>query len=198
MELFRRALVGREDAAWQAVYATYTVLVRKWITTLGLAAQANVDADDVVNAAFERFWRALSGPKLDQFPSLGALIQYLKMCTRCAAIDYQRAQAMRAAEVLAADCEDALRDVAADVDVETEALVTSSESDLWATLRTVLQDPIDMLVVRLSFIDGLTPRQIHVLHTATFASIGDVYRIKRNVLDRLRRHSALQAYVENS
>lgn len=198
MELFRRAVVDREDAAWQAIYSAYTVLVRKWITTLGLAAQAGADADDLVNAAFERFWRAMDGPKFGQFSSLGALIQYLKMCTRCAVIDYQRARAVRSAEVLVSDCEDALRDMAADVDVETEALVASSEADLWATLRAVLGEPHDMLVARLSFVDGLTPRQIQALHSTAFASVGDVYRIKRNVLERLRRHSALRAYVEHS
>jgi RNA polymerase sigma factor (sigma-70 family) len=195
MELFRRALVEREEDAWRAVYATYTILVRRWITTLGLATQAGVEADDLVNAAFERLWHAISGTKFARFQSLSALIQYLKMCTRCAALDCLRAQSARAAEVLASECDDAYRAVAAEVDVETTALVSSSQSDLWATVQTVLQNPQDALVVRLSFVDGLTPRQIHALHATVFASVGDVYRVKRNALERLSRHPALRAYA---
>jgi RNA polymerase sigma factor (sigma-70 family) len=194
MELFRRALAEHDDAAWSAVYAVYSGLIRHWIGALRLADPGVVDADDLVNATFERLWHAVDGPKFACFPSLSALLQYLKMCTRCAAITHQRAQAARAAEVTASEREEALQDVAAEGDVQTEVHLAMSRSELWATLQTLLDDPLDLLVLRLSFVEGLSPRQIVALRATQFGSVADVYRRKRIVLERLRRHPALSSF----
>src|SRR5262249_13115511 len=149
VELFRRALVEHDDAAWSAVYSVYSGLIRLWIGTLRLADPGVVDADDLVNATFERLWHAVDGEKFASFPSLSALLQYLKMCTRCAAITYHRAQAAHAAEVTASEREAALQEVAAEGDVQSEVLLSMSRSELWATLRGLLDDPLDLLVLRL-------------------------------------------------
>jgi hypothetical protein len=47
-ELFRRALVGRDEEAWAALYSQYQRLMRRWV------AHAPGDPDGLVNQAFER------------------------------------------------------------------------------------------------------------------------------------------------
>ena len=52
-ELFRRALVERDEAAWAAIYKQYQRLVRFWIGTSG------DDADALVNQAFAKLWQGI-------------------------------------------------------------------------------------------------------------------------------------------
>ncbi len=84
LELFRRAVVEREDAAWVAVYAQYAGMVRRWL------ALPEAEGDEGVAIVFERFWQAVDGPKFARFPSLAAILQYLKVCAYTARIDRGR------------------------------------------------------------------------------------------------------------
>jgi len=47
-------------------------------------------------------------------------------------------------------------------------------------------------VAHLSFVAGLTPREIRARHPDRFVEVYEVYRLKRNVIDRLRRSGAIQ------
>src|SRR5690242_1710727 len=72
LELFRRAIVQRDDAAWAAVYDQYAAAVRRWLRT-----QPDQEEEGVV-IAFERFWRAVDATKFATFTSLSGVLQYLK------------------------------------------------------------------------------------------------------------------------
>ena len=83
LELFRRAIVGRDQVAWEAIHTQYRALVRDWI---GRHAQASCidDHDDLATRAFARFWQAMKPAKFADFPSLASLLRYLKLCTAAA------------------------------------------------------------------------------------------------------------------
>lgn len=187
--LFYRAIAERDNVAWATVYAHYSGMVRRWLG--GWSGQD----DELVAAAFERFWGALDAAKFTQFSSLAAILQYLKMCAVTARMDHARAvRAMAGEEPL---------DTTADVlpardDVEELLAARDDASHFWCAVRKSLLDDGEHLVVYLSYVVGMSPREIHARHPERFPDVADVYRVKRNVLNRLRRAPAMQAMLRSA
>lgn len=183
-ELFRRAIVERDNAAWSAIYAQYTEVVRRWIGT-------RMDPEEGVVTAFERFWRALDSQKFPRFNSLAAVLQYLKMCVYSVAVDQARAASAAAGE---RPIEAALSVPAAE-NVEGTVARRLDGAALWAIVQRVLADEHERLILYLSYAMGLTPREICAKHGDRFPQVQEVYRIKRNALDRLRRSPEMQGLL---
>ena len=79
-----------------------------------------------------------------------------------------------------------LRAVGCDTHFATGNVLTCSVHD-----ASRLED-----VARLSFVRGLTPREIYARHPQRFGAVGDVYHVKRNVLERLRHSGAIGRLVD--
>lgn len=183
-ELFRRAVVERNDAAWAALYAQYAETVRWW---LGLRPDED---DELVTLTFERFWRAMDVDKFSSFNGLGGVLAYLKNCARTARLDYARAISVRAREEPLDDAADLLR--ACD-DTEGLASARMDRVAFWRAVRQYLTDEREHGVLYLSYVVGLSPRQIYASHAARFDDVAEVYRLKRAVLARLRRAPMIAA-----
>jgi DNA-directed RNA polymerase specialized sigma24 family protein len=182
LELFRRAIVDRDEAAWSAIYAQYAAIVRRWLGT-------KMDPEEGVAAAFERFWRALDSEKFHRFGSLAAVLSYLRMCVHTAAIDHARAQKTSADNY---SLESAMA-VAAKENVERTVAERLDGAGFWRQIRTTLDDERACRVLYLSYAIGLSPREICSRHPVEFPDAGTVYHVKRNALDRLRRSQLLQS-----
>jgi DNA-directed RNA polymerase specialized sigma24 family protein len=182
-ELFRRAVVERDDAAWESVYAQYSALARIWLN-------AGMDEDDGVNAAFERFWRAVDSDKFVRFGSLAAVLSYLKMCVRTTVLDHARAQSRSAVEL---DL-DAIPTISAQAHGQADVGDRMDAADLWRQVGDVLQDERERRLVYLSYVLGLSPREIHARHVHEFPRMEEIYRVKRGALDRLRRSAAFRDF----
>ncbi len=183
LEVFHRAVVGREDAAWAAIYAQHGDLVRHWLALPG------VDGDEGVAAVFERFWRAVDADKFARFPSLAAVLRYLKACAYTVRMDRARVRATDRAWSLDASG----HDLPSRDDVEETVVGRLEAADLWSAVRGVLGDEREGVILYLSFTLGLSPRTIQERHAGRFPDVAEVYRLKRNVLDRLRRAPEIRA-----
>jgi RNA polymerase sigma factor (sigma-70 family) len=183
LELFRRAISQRDDDAWAAIYERYSGLVRHW---LGSTVE---ETDEAVAATFVRFWRAMDAEKVAHFSSLAALLQYLKRCAQATRLDSERAVRTRPRE-------EPLSNVVALLplpdDVETVVAAQVEAESLWRTIHSCLEDRQERAIVYLSYVAGLSPREIHHRFGNQFSSMDEVYRIKRRALDRLRRRLARQ------
>ncbi|HVA89666.1 MAG TPA: hypothetical protein VNL71_07470 [Chloroflexota bacterium] len=186
-ELFRRAIVERDDAAWAGVYAQYSSLARIWL-------KARMDEDEGVNAAFERFWRALDATKFARFGSLAAILSYLKMCVQTTVLDHLRAQRQGATEVDLAE----VQALQARDTVEGEVGGKLDAVDLWRRVRDTLRHDRERRVIYLSYAIGLTPREIHARHGGEFPHLEEIYRLKRGAIDRLRQAAALHGFFTAS
>src|SRR5262245_24055669 len=82
-ELFRRALVERSDLAWEYLYWHYHNLVETWVLRSSSFRHSGESSEFFVAAAFLRFWRAISPERFASFPTLGALLDYLRCCASC-------------------------------------------------------------------------------------------------------------------
>jgi DNA-directed RNA polymerase specialized sigma24 family protein len=89
-ELFRRAIVARDEDAWAAIYERYRPLLVAWARHNSTTAQIGEYYDDIANQAFARAWSALSPQHFDQFSSLAKLLAYLRTCVMAVAIDAAR------------------------------------------------------------------------------------------------------------
>ena len=58
-----------------------------------------------------------------------------------------------------------------------------------------VQDEAERRVAYLCFVLDLKPREVQERHPELYATVDDVYRIKRNLLDRLRRNPAIRAFL---
>lgn len=186
-ELFRRAVCERDAAAWEALFTLYRGLVATWVRQHP-ASERVPTREDCVNLVFERFWGAVGAERFDEFPSAAALLKYLKMCVHTVLIDEVRAQraAQRALSAWPAD-----EQITAGVEAVPVAL---ADAELWQAVTREVQDGVERLLLYLSAALDLSPRQIHARYPQHFPTVRDVYRTKRNVLDRLRRSQLLQRY----
>ena len=188
-ELFRRAVAERDAAAWEGVLTQYRGLVTSWVLRHPAYAPGRFDAQDVVIRAFGRLWMAVGPERLSRFPGLGALLQYLKLCAHSVLLDEAAAYPARQDEATAVE------DTVEQHDIEALALDRLSGRQLWNAIMALLHDEDERLIVHLSFAIGLPPGGICERQPSRFASVADVYRIKRNVIDRLRRSDEIRAFL---
>jgi len=203
LELFYRAIEERDQMAWDCIYAQYSTLVLAWLhRDLRAKALFQRDAsspDALVNAAFARFAHAVTPLKLQGFNQLAGILGYLKCCTRCA-LHYEvrvwRTQHKLEAEgATLKDLEESSQDPDQS-DPSEKVMGTSFAKCLWRLLQYEFTSEEEQIVIYFSFYFGMRPAEIAGEYPHRFPSPKDVSRIKRNVMERLRRDEHLQAAIK--
>jgi DNA-directed RNA polymerase specialized sigma24 family protein len=190
VELFRRAIDLGDERAWATVIELYRGL---------LHAQAGrqvirglVDEDDAfcVDRAFQRFWRATRTRGMHEFGDLGSILKYLKMCLASVLLDEARARRRQAC----ASIEDLRPEAHLSTDPTAMVIGHNAGRDLWQAVEAELRGDAERTVAYMSFVTGLTPQEIFTRCADRFTDVTEIYRIKRNVIDRLRRSPAIQSF----
>ena len=187
-ELFRRAILERSQEAWELVYAQYHALVLKW-AALHPALSATVEEPQYfVNRAFEKMWLSITADKFVCFPDLKSVLRYLQMCVHSVIVDSARRAEQSRVE---ASTEEEYESREQCPSVEAQVLERMQRQALWESLNSRLRNEKERRVIYGSFILNLKPQELHAAYGETFQDIEEVYRIKQNVLDRLRRDQKL-------
>lgn len=192
LELFHRAIYHQSQPAWRAIYAQFQHLVADWVRQHSRFQHIEEDLTVLVNTAFARFWRTTSKQsRRFRFNRLGQLLQYLKSCVYSVVEDAYRRQQRQPPEVRIGD--DFLEVLADELPHPEECLlnrlrVEALEWAIWSRLQT----EEETIVATLSWLHGLSPKEIQAHHSNLFTRVQDVYRIKRNILDRLLRDPDIQ------
>jgi DNA-directed RNA polymerase specialized sigma24 family protein len=190
-ELFRRALVERDESAWEQLYLHYSGLVEGWIRRSGAFTSSGESSEYFVVGAFTKFWRALTPERFASFPSLASLLQYLQLCSTSVVIDSVRAQSW--SEMLPE--ETITPSHAPHYSPDEEAMSRVDREEFWRFIDDQLNSEVERVVVYCSFVLSLTPRAIYAKRSELFSSVNDVYNVKRNVLGRLSRNQHLRAML---
>lgn len=195
LELFRRAIVRRDEDAWACIYQQYAPLVLTWVNQHQSAAAllGHDGSASLVNAAFAKFAQALTPAKMDHFGALAAILKYLKMCVHSVIADEVRARQARQYE----EALDAIEQEPATDDPAEDVVSNLSAQSLWQVVQEELSREDERLLVYLVYVQGMRPGEICAQHRQFFPQVEDVYRIKRNVLERLRRNRRLQALLKH-
>src|ERR1051326_2092076 len=193
-EIFQRAVVDRDNDAWEAIVAQYRGIVLAYVSQHSAAPLVRESDDYWINRAFQRFWGAVGADRFGRFPDLPALLKYLKMCVHSVLMDEVRARRAAAASSL----DDVPESVPSAANAEGNVLGRLASEQLWAAIRRVLQGEAEERVIYLSFARDLKPAEIAERHPGLFADVAEVYRIKRNVIERLRRSAEIRAFLPGS
>lgn len=195
LELFRRAIVDRNDDAWESIYQQYAPLVLTWVTQHQSAAPilGQEGSAPLVNAAFAKFSQALTPAKMENFVSLAAILKYLKMCVHSVVADEVRSRQMRQFE----DTLDMITQEPASDDPAEDVVANIAAQNLWQIIEEELHREDERVVVYQAYVQGMKPSEICSQHRQLFPTVDDVYRVKRNVLERLRRSRRLQMLIRH-
>lgn len=191
-ELFRRALVERDEAAWETLYEHYRSLVQGWVCRSTSFVASGESCEFFVNAAFTRFWRAISPARFASFPTLASVLNYLQRCAQCAVLDGARAYS--AAEVLPEETDENER--APHLALEDHVLQQIWRQEFWHYVETQLNSEAERVVIIQTFVLGRKPRDIYPRYPQLFGSVNDVYLVKRYVLERLSRNQDVRDMIE--
>src|SRR6266487_4064546 len=185
-ELFRRAIGQHEEQAWICLYELYHVVVGSWILRR-LPAVQREDLEPLVNEVFAKFSRSIGPERLKDFSSVGALLAYLKCCTGSALADHCRSQRARLREepLLSLDQEPVVEDFAGAIADQLAA------QEVWAVVSREVPAREERLILAMVCVLGWSPAELQRRYPLVFPSIEDIYRRKRNVLERLRRNKKL-------
>lgn len=195
LELFRRAIVKRDDDAWACIYAQYAPLVLTWVTQHQSAAPilSQDGSSPLVNSAFAKFAQALTPAKMENFDSLAAILKYLKMCVHSVVADEVRSRQARQYE----EALELIEHEPASDDPADDVVSNISAQGLWQVIQEELNGEDERVLIYLAYIHGMKPSEISTQHKRLFPTVDDVYRIKRNVLERLRRNRRLQTMFKH-
>jgi DNA-directed RNA polymerase specialized sigma24 family protein len=192
-ELFRRAIADGSQRAWELVYVQYHALVTGWVRRHTAFPTCGEEAPYLVNRAFEKMWSAMSPPKFARFPNLKSVLRYLQMCAASVVVD-----AARKADPPGVDVEAETLPVGGAPGgraVDDHALAQVHRREFWEAIEARLNDEEERCVVYGSYVLGLKPGQILEEYPDTFDDVRAIYRVKENVLARLRRDKVLHAFL---
>lgn len=187
-ELFRRAIEEGSKSAWEIICVQYQKLVTGWVNQHYAFAATREEAEFFVNGAFGKISGTLTADKFGKFSDLGYLLRYLKMCVHSVIMDYKRSVDYTALY----DWDEATEEESEDLSPEEQAIDHSDQQSLWELIRSRLHDDKERAVIEGSFVFDLKPQEIYEHFRGVFSDVDEVYRVKQNVISRLRRDSDLR------
>ena len=147
----------------------------------------------LVNAAFAKFSQALTPAKMENFDSLAAILKYLKMCVHSVVADEVRS---RKAQQFEETLDTIVQEPASD-DPAEDVVSSMAAQNLWQIIEEELRGEDERIVIYQAYVQGMKPSEICSTYRQLFPTVDDVYRVKRNVLERLRRSRRLQMLIRH-
>lgn len=199
-ELFRRAILHRDEHCWSMLYSQYYRLVAQWITafTKSSAPLLETPAEELIADAFTAFWRAFTNEKLQRAHGLSAVLGYLKTCATTAVLQAKRKEERRLKHV---EWDQALVDYQtagrqgeqpSENQLEARMIEQATQATLWQLVNQSCHDQREQVLARLSFVADLKPSAILERHPELFTSVEEIYTLRRNLKNRLWRDKDLQ------
>src|SRR6266700_4985167 len=182
LEIFRRAVIMKNDAAWAVLREQFRENLHLWISRHPArdVALHIEDEQSYIDDAFRRFWQAVSEQKLT-FSALADALSYLRLCLYCSITDTVRAYSRVKEEVIS------------DYDQSTweEPSIEDryDEYDYWETIQNILPGEKERRVAYLHFHCNLKPREIMRYCSGEFSGEEEIYRLKRNITERILRNA---------
>lgn len=197
-ELFRRALVQKDEAAWSLIYQQYEPQIVRWIRQNPAFRSTGQDADYFVSEVFAKFWHAVSPQKFSQqLTRLGAILLYLKKCVASTLYSYQRTLKKESMYVALEQVNIGISNPSSERPVEYSVLQKVDVEQLWAVIEPLLKNEQEKVVVESAFLLGKKAKQIQAEYPHLFADTKSIYRTKENLLKRFRRNPKLRAWLSS-
>jgi len=181
LELLRRAIIQSDQEAWAWVQHCFGGMVRGWLRRhpqRELACRLESD-ENYVAQTFERFWQATAFNQRVKFSTLAAALQYLRASLNGVILDDLRVY-VRPREISLPGPGEPGEPLVED---DTE------NGEVWESLQLLLANPREQRVAYFLFYCGLKPREIIRFCPQEFSDIQEIYRLRRNLMERLLRNA---------
>ena len=188
-ELFRRAFVEEDQLAWDHLYNVYKPLIIGWVTSNPAFPGSGEEIGYFVNRAVEKMWVSISAEKFDRFRELSGLLRYLKMCVGSVIIDHIRTRERYKLELVDENPANLLVDEGPGIEEQVSNQVDSGV--FWNLMEGLVKDQRERYLLLGSYVYALKPREILNQYPGVFGDIKQIYRIKENLIARLRRNPDL-------
>ena len=182
-ELFRRAIQEGDSSIWDHLYPCYSGLVASWVMQHPAYESSGEKVEYFVNGAFAKLVGTLTRERFQGFTELGYILSYLKLCVHSIVVDYQRAVDQASLYTL----EDVGEEASTEASPEEQVFVRAAQEEIWEKVAERLHDKKERAVVQGLFVFGIKPRELYGQMPAMFTDVDEIYRIKQNVVARLRR-----------
>ena len=123
--------------------------------------------------------------------SLQTILQYLQLCCSSAVLDKAR-RARRESGVGSLESQIGLSGGSRP---DQMALESDQRQAIWTQVYAVVKSESERTLLDAYFVQGLAPRQILAIYGNHFERIEDIYRIKRNLMNRLRNDGRLRDFL---
>lgn len=183
LEIFYRAMVKHDLQAWELLQRRFTPTVRAWMRNHAQREVAcrHQTEEDYVADTFVRVWQASLRNHLE-FDTLAAALRYLKISLQAAVIDKLRAYSRPKEAPLPDPGSDAYHSE------EPASEDEYGNHEMWEIIRSLLPNQRERRLAYLLYYCGLKPREVMQYAPKEFGNIQEVYRLTRNILERLMRN----------
>lgn len=180
LEIFRRAMVESNSDAWEVLHQRFSSILLGWVRRHPQreAAYRCDNEKNYVDRAFRRLWMRTVRNQGLEFTSLAGALRFLHTCLNSDIIDTLRAQ-LRSEEVQWPEPGFAEEPVAEDTD---------NDNERWEAIKSLLPNEREQRLAYLLYYCSLKPRQIIQFCPGEFNDVQEIFRLTRNILDRLRRN----------
>ncbi len=174
--LFRRAVLQRDQQAWEAVQQCFTETVRGWLHRHPKReiASGPGSEEQYVAQVFARCWQAADDRQVD-VRTVADVLRYLRVYVNVVLLDAQRASAQPGK----------MPWPQASKGEEPGAAGRHESGEAWNMLRALLPDPREQRLAYLLFHCGLFPREIVRACPEEWSSEQEIHRLRHLILERL-------------
>ncbi len=194
LTLFKQAIVQRDEDAWEIIYRQYAPLVKGWVLRHPAFQQTGEDADIFVNMAFTRMWQAITPEKCANFNNIKSVLRYLQTCTHSAIVDEIRQRQFESLNIESREVQHQIDAHGPSIEERVHHRIYYKQA--FDAVMQRMKTPQERIVLSTMFVSGLKPGEIILKHPEIFRDVREIYRIKENILARLRRDKELQKYLE--
>lgn len=183
LELLHRAIVQGDQDAWAGVQQCLGEIVRGWLRSHPSreAACRWESEENYVALAFERFWQATARQHL-AFKTFAGALAYLRASLHGALLDTLRAYSRPGEVPMPSPGEPGKPQMEDQID----------SNEIWEILQTILPGAREQRLAYLLYHCGLKPREIVRFCPREWNDVQEIYRLRRNILERLLRDANCQ------
>jgi len=180
LEIFRRAMLEGDSDAWEVLHQRFSSILLGWVRRHPQreAAYRCDNENNYVDRAFMRLWTRTVRNNSLEFNTLAGALRFLHTCLNSDIIDTLRAQ-LRPEEVPWPEPGFPEEPFADDPD---------NANERWEAIKSVLPNQREQKLAYLLYYCGLKPRQIVQFLPGEFSDVQEIFRLTRNILDRLKRN----------
>jgi DNA-directed RNA polymerase specialized sigma24 family protein len=181
VELLRRAITQRNPLAWEAMEQRFHGLVLRWLRSHPYREEAcRLDSEEnYVAQAFARLWVATVSNQHVELKTVAAVLTYLRLCLNSVLLDTRRTY-VRSREIPLPEPGEPGEPLSEERDEGRE---------VWEAIRSMIPDEREQRVAYLLFHCNLKPREIAHFCPEELGEVEEIYRLRRNIFQRLLRNA---------